>query len=63
MKIEEIRNMTTDEINAKINETKEELFTLRFKLATGNLEKTSDIKKLRKAIARMKTILSEKMAD
>ena len=37
MKVNEIRNLTTDEIVKKIEETKEELFNLRFQQATGNL--------------------------
>ena len=44
MKVNEIRNLTTEEINNKIKETKEELFNLRFQQATGNLEKPSRIK-------------------
>ena len=60
MKVNEIRNLTTDEIVKKIEETKEELFNLRFQQATGNLEKPSRIKELRKLIARLKTVLSER---
>ena len=47
MKVNEIRNLTTEEISAKIKENKEELFNLRFQEATGNLEKPSRIKELR----------------
>ena len=60
MKVNEIRNLTTDEIVKKIEETKEELFNLRFQQATGNLEKPSRIKELRKFIARLKTVLHER---
>ena len=60
MKVNEIRNLTTDEIVKKIEETKEELFNLRFQQATGNLEKPSRIKDLRKLIARLKTVLHER---
>lgn len=56
----EIRELTTEEIDKKIKEGKEELFNLRFNQATGNLEKPSRIKELRKMIARMKTILRER---
>ena len=45
---------------SKIEEYKEELFNLRFSQATGNLEKPSRIKELRKLVARMKTILRER---
>ncbi|MCM1370408.1 MAG: 50S ribosomal protein L29 [Clostridium sp.] len=60
MKNEEIRNMSTEEINKKISEYKEELFNLRLSQATGNLEKPSRIRELRKLVARMKTILRER---
>jgi len=60
MKVNEIRNLTTEEINAKIKESKEELFNLRFQQATGNLEKPSRIKELRHTVARMKTVLKER---
>ncbi len=52
--------MSTEEIVAKIDECKEELFNLRFSQATGNLEKPSRIHELRKLVARMKTILRER---
>ena len=60
MKANEIRNLTTTEIEAKINELKDELFNLRFQLATGQLENTGRIREVRKGIARMKTIISER---
>lgn len=56
----EIRDMKTEELLAKIDEYKEELFNLRFSQATGNLEKPSRIKELRKLVARMKTIIRER---
>ncbi len=60
MKNSEIRKLTTEEINKKIDECKEELFNLRMKQATGSLEKPSRIKELRKLVARLKTILRER---
>ena len=63
MKTNEIRNMTTDEINVKISELKTELFELRMKQATGNLDKPHKINELRKTIARLKTVLTEKEND
>lgn len=60
MKNSEIREMSNEEIAKKISEYKEELFNLRFSQATGNLEKPSRIKELRKLVARMKTILRER---
>ena len=55
-----IRELTNEEILVKIDEYKEELFNLRFSQATGNLEKPSRIRELRKLVARMKTILRER---
>ena len=60
MKINEIKELTTEELNIKINDAKAELFNLRFQQATGNLEKPSRIGDLRKQVARMKTILRER---
>ena len=60
MKVNEIRELSTEEINKKLVETKQELFNLRFQQATGNLEKPSRIKELRKLIARLKTVLHER---
>ena len=56
----EIRKLSTEELNKKIAEYKEELFNLRFSQATGNLEKPSRIRELRKLVARMKTIIRER---
>ena len=52
--------LSTEEINKKIAETKEELFNLRMKQATGSLENPSRIRELRKTVARLKTILRER---
>jgi len=60
MKVNEIRNLTTEEINKKIDEIKEELFNLRFQQASGNLEKPSRIRELRRTVARLKTVLVER---
>ena len=60
MKNSEIRKLTTEEINKKIDESKEELFNLRMKQATGTLENPSRIRELRKLVARLKTILRER---
>ena len=60
MKTKDIREMSTEELNKKIEEYKEELFNLRFSQATGNLEKPSRIKELRKLVAKMKTIIRER---
>lgn len=60
MKAIEFRNLTTAEIEQKIAGFKEELFNLRFQLATGQLDNPAQIQKVRKDIARAKTILRER---
>ena len=60
MKVKEIREMTTEEINKKIVDAKQELFNLRFQQATGLLEKPSRIRELRHDVARCKTVLRER---
>jgi len=60
MKANEIREWDTAKINQEIIELKKELFDLRFQQATGQLENTARIGKVKKAIARMKTVLNER---
>ena len=60
MKVKEIRELSTEEINKKLVEAKEELFNLRFQQATGSLEIPSRIRDLRHTVARMKTVLKER---
>lgn len=59
-KAKDLRAHTTDEIQSEIGTLKEELFNLRFQLATGQLENPMRIREVRKAIARAKTILRER---
>ena len=59
MKVKEIRELSTEEINTKLVEAKQELFNLRFQQATGNLEKPSRIRDLRHTVARMKTLVGK----
>lgn len=56
----EFRNMTSAEIEQKMASLKEELFNLRFQMATGQLDKPARIKHVRKDIARAKTVLRER---
>lgn len=56
----DIRKLNDQEINAKIKELKAELFDLRFQQAVGQLENTAKLGKIKKEIARMKTVLSER---
>ena len=60
MKMEDLRKLSTEELNNKIKENKEELFNLRFQQATGNLEKPVRLRELRKQVAKMKTIIRER---
>ncbi|GGH85370.1 large subunit ribosomal protein L29 [Pullulanibacillus pueri] len=60
MKANEIRNLTTAEVEQKVKSLKEELFNLRFQLATGQLENPAQLSKVRKDIARAKTVLHER---
>lgn len=60
MKNNELRELSNEELIQKIEESKEELFNLRFSQASGSLEKPSRIRELRKLVARMKTILHER---
>ena len=60
MKAKEIRDLTTSEIEEQIKSSKEELFNLRFQLATGQLKETARIRKVRKTIARLKTVARER---
>ena len=60
MKTNELRKLTTEELNKKVTECKEELFRLRMQKATGMIEKPSRINDLRKEVARIKTILNER---
>ena len=59
MKVKEIRELTTAELLDQEKQLKEEVFNLRFQLATGQLENTARIKEVRKSIARIKTVLRE----
>ena len=63
MKAKDIRSLTTDQMLEKEKQYKEELFNLRFQQATGQLENTARLNKVRKNIARIKTILSEKALE
>lgn len=55
----EIKGLSTAELVAKEKEFKDELFNLRFQLATGQLENTARLKEVRKQIARIKTALRQ----
>ena len=56
----ELRGLSRSELNTKVTELKEELFTLRFQSATGQLESHGRLRAVRKDIARIYTVLTER---
>ena len=60
MKVDEIRELPTEEIVRQIRETERELFNLRFQRETERLEKPAELRKAKKLIARFKTVLKER---
>ena len=59
MKVNDIRNLNAAEMDQKVSDLKEELFNLRFQLATGQLENPMRIREVKKTIARIKTVQRE----
>lgn len=62
MKIAELKAKTADQLKSLLVDLKKEAFNLRFQTVTGELENTSRIKEVRRTIARVKTLLNEKVA-
>jgi large subunit ribosomal protein L29 len=60
MRAEEIRELSADEIKAKVADLEEERFRLRFRSATEQLENPLRLRTIRKDIARLKTVLTER---
>jgi large subunit ribosomal protein L29 len=60
MKVSEIRELTLDELRQRERDSAEELFNLKFQLATGQLENKMRILQMKKELARIKTIMREK---
>lgn len=63
MKASEIRVLTNEELVTKLEEAHEELFNLRFRLATKQLENHREIPRVKRRIARIETILRERELD
>ena len=61
MKVKDARELNEQELEEKVKELKEELFNLRFQLATGQLENVMRIKEVRRNIARVKTVIQERV--
>ena len=62
MKASDVRSKTADELKDQLVDLKKEQFNLRFQRATQQLEKPAQVKKVRRDIARIKTIMAEKNA-
>jgi large subunit ribosomal protein L29 len=60
MKVKEIKDMTPEELKTNLTSLKEELFNLRFQLATGQLDNSMKVKDVRKSIARILTVMRER---
>jgi len=63
MNMEEIRLLSSEELEAKISDTRHELMNMRFQTVTGQLTDTSRLKVTRRQIARMETVLRERELD
>ena len=60
MKVTELRELSLQELNDKLSQSKEELFNLRFQLAINQLDNPKKISDVKKTIARIKTIIHER---
>ena len=60
LKVSELRELGHEEVERKLEETKEELFNLRFQNATGQLDNYKRIKELKRDVARIKGLLRER---
>ena len=61
MKANEIRDLSVEELHKKASELEQELFNLRFQLHTGHLENSARLSQIRKDVARVKTVLNQKL--
>ena len=59
-KIKDLRSMTVDELEAKLVEAKKEQFNLRIQQSTGQLQNTANVRKVRREIAKINTLLTER---
>jgi large subunit ribosomal protein L29 len=60
MKAVDLRELTAEELQVKLKELEEEMFNLKFQVASQQLENTARLKESRRDIARLKTIMREK---
>ncbi len=59
-KTADLRNMETAELETRLDESRQELFNLRFQLVTGALDNTSRVSEVRRQVARIETLLRER---
>lgn len=62
-KAAELRELPDEELLERVESAKEELFNLRFQLATGQLDNTTRMKELRREVARVSTVLRERQIE
>lgn len=60
VKTKDLRAMTIDELESKLNADKKEQFNLRIQQSTGQLQNTSNMKKVRREIAKINTLITER---
>jgi large subunit ribosomal protein L29 len=60
MKAAELRDLSDEELRGKLRELQEELFNLRFQLATGQIENVGRIRTVRRDVARLKTVQQQR---
>jgi|APFre7841882724_1041349.scaffolds.fasta_scaffold00140_11 large subunit ribosomal protein L29 len=63
MKIHEVRALSTDALEAELNDTREELMKLRFQLTSGELTDFTRLRYTRRIIARLSTVLNERLRN
>jgi large subunit ribosomal protein L29 len=63
LKARQLRDLSNDELERKLHETRQELFNLRFQAATGSLENTARLRLAKREIARILTIRQEREAS
>jgi len=60
VKLKEFRDMSADDLNKELEESHEELFNLRFRVATKQLVNHRELRRVKRKIARLKTLLTER---
>jgi large subunit ribosomal protein L29 len=60
MKADEMRDLSDDDLRARINELKEAIFRMRFKISLGNTDVVKQLRESRKDLARVKTLIRER---